>query len=248
MLRSSISYSPRLRREQIMATTKHLDNHDDADDVADFQAARREDSLAVEALDALGFATGRPPRANTGKQQQCNKLPPIPEEPLSPVTPQKELHNMEEINRAEMKKTDMFSCTGMICRHRSEMPTNSNSFSDSSLALLSRSESLVRKAGVFEFPCDPGMALSDLCVILAIRYSAFTVAEDDFEIQTKINIGTKRITIVVKVEDRRYCSRLSLSPTLADAMLIGDEDFDAFCTELFISLLNIRQVIRPYYK
>lgn len=248
MLRSSISYSPRLRREQIKATTKHLDNHDDVDDEADFQAARREDSLAVEALDALGFVTGRPPRVNTGMQQQCNQIPPRLEEPLSPVTPQKELHDMEEINLGELKKADMFSCSGMIRRHRSEMPTNTDSFADSNLALLARSESLVRKAGVFEFPCDPGMALSDLCVILAINYSACTVAEDDFEIQTKINIGTKRITIVVKVEDRRYCSRLSLSPTLADAIIIGDEEFDAFCTELFISLLNIRQVIRPYYK
>ena len=108
----------------------------------------------------------------------------------------------------------------------------------------------LRKAGVFEFPSDTKAAFADVCKVLQRDFHATVVSglsdcKDQFQFQ--LTVSAKEIHIVVKIEDRPDCSRISIRPTIASWAVLCGPGFDSFCSNVFDSIIEIRHVIRPYY-
>lgn len=124
-------------------------------------------------------------------------------------------------------------------------------------------QDLVRKAGVFDCPCDAEIALRDLRIILERSFrSSFLQGQYSHELRARVCLDTGkqfRRTIMSNPKRKRHCSiivqamdlqgfsRLCIRRTAADAFLVDDETFDALCTQMFYKLSEIRQVTRPYF-
>lgn len=247
-MRTEVSCAPLLRREPIWQR-KPIDEHfDDHDDEADFKAARRENSLAVDALDALG-GTPRSSFDLDDTSAHTISFSASPESSKCRVKP--------PITSAKIPPTDYYNSrirpVNGVIRRRSEFDSSGSSFlsKDTNFTCTTRIVTQIRKAGVMECPCTPQIALRDVRKVLEINYNAKTAAEFDQEIRMKVPAPswTKHqfYNVIIKVEDRHYVSRISIRPTFADSIRVPGEEFDLLCSDIFFRLLQVRQVIRPYY-
>lgn len=124
-------------------------------------------------------------------------------------------------------------------------------------------QDLVRKAGVFDCPCDAEIALRDLRTILERSFrSSFLQGQHNHELRARVCLDTgkqfrrtvlsnpkrkRHCSIIVQAMDLQGFSRLCIRRTAADAFLVDDETFDALCTQMFYKLSEVRQVTRPYF-
>lgn len=129
--------------------------------------------------------------------------------------------------------------------------------------LTPRGQELVRKAGVFDCPCDARIALKDLRTILERNFRCeFLPEQHHLELRARVRFDTtkqsrknllsppKRKThcsIVVEATDVQGFCRLCIRLVAADTLLVDGETFDTLCTRMFYKLSEIRQVTRPYF-
>lgn len=132
-----------------------------------------------------------------------------------------------------------------------------------SSTLISGDSNHVRKAGVFECPCHPHLALTDVRKVLEQSFRAeFSDISTTNELRAHVWIDTtkfgrkmlpsssqrkKSCTIVVDAAGNESFCRLCIRRTIADVLRVDDETFDAICTQMFYKLSEVRQVVRPFF-
>lgn len=250
---TKVSFATFLRREKLYQTKPLEENFESDEDEADFRAARREHSLAIDALDALGCT---PPASFDTEDLSAHTVD------FLNITSFPRFSNVSYIQNQALTDFDVLpnnisenegnmSIDSMVKR-RSEMPKSKSVVPKTiHFTFSGHLAAPIRKAGVLECPCAPHIALRDVRKVLSYFYNAEMTNDNSNEIRVKVPAPAsrrqKQYSIVIKVEDRHDCSRLSIRPTFADSLRVPNEEFDTLCSDIYFHLLQVRQVVRPYY-
>lgn len=260
------AYQQALRREPIIDS---IDSDDtDLEDEADFLAARRENSLAVDALDALGPSAKKQPSTSSPhtsghqillsliKPEEDGTIPALEEmQPSLTSSSKSTLCLVDAVNPFTRRATGVNELKGSgMTRDHSRFFHNASVVrlqKPKAASMASRTRPTTRKAGVFECPCAPRTALLDIRAVLEDEYFAVMTGEavHMLGVQVPVNSshGSTIYNIVITGEDRQFGCRLLLRRNVTDLWRITNDDFDHFCSGLFHRLLLVRQVVRPYY-
>lgn len=247
-----------LRREPIKYHEEEEDSDDDSDE-ADFLAARREKSLAVDALDLMGSDPSQLKKSTSSTSPQQNNVSGGWQQAFGPLSSNRMKHLEDELD--EIQQPSLFlAAQSSICMgtkndrtERTDIRPNGFDRKKKAMSMTTRMRPVTRKAGVFECPCRPHIALSDIRSVLESEYFAVITKEHGslLGFQVPVNSGHRRVVynIMIIAEERQQGCRLSLRRNVADLFNnnVSNEDFDIFCTDLFDRLMLVRQVVRPYY-
>lgn len=240
------------------------------DDEADFMLARRENSLCVDVLDALGSSTAivRGPSMHRALFRLSQFSQHFTDSAWSVAAAAPECDSSPSLRRrrrSDMPHAATLGGSGRLPRSMgATMTTSAGMHSVIGSSGGSRSCAMLRKAGIFEFPCAADVAFDDVVATITLLYRVAILSKRRTEVKLRVKrTGMNHGSFCVYVgrhddEDdddeagggdvkKVWFSRVWMRLSVKDSFRVDGESFDAFCTAVFNELIMKRQVIRPYY-